>query len=160
MSITFKRGKRIVSYAEATTVSEVLEISKRKSRSFCREERDRWDWRGYNEYIVAVEGRLPYMGHTVNFKTEKTSFRDKRRHQTSKDSWVVFENTQEAIIDEETFQTAQKLRKTGRHRTSLGEANPLTGLLYCADCGAKLYNEHRINYKGNDQFEDNYVCSS
>lgn len=103
MSITFKRGKRIVSYAEATTVSEVLEISKRKSRSFCREERDRWDWRGYNEYIVAVEGRLPYMGHTVNFKTEKTSFRDKRRHQTSKDSWVVFENTQEAIIDEETF---------------------------------------------------------
>ena len=60
MEITFKRGKHIVSYKEATTVSELLELAKRKSRSLYREERDHWDRRGYNEYIAATEGRLPY----------------------------------------------------------------------------------------------------
>ena len=114
----------------------------------------RW-WGTTVSYIL---NRMEYMGHTVNFKTEKTSFRDKRRHLTPKDSWVIFENTQAPIIDEETFQTAQKLRKTGRRPTSLGEANPLTGLLYCADCGARLYNERGDNGKGH--FRDSYACSS
>ena len=114
----------------------------------------RW-WGTSVSYIL---NHMEYMGHTVNFKTEKTSFRDKRRHRTPKDSWVIFENTQEPIIDEETFQTAQKLRKTGRRTTSLGEANPLTGLLYCADCGARLYNERGSNGKGH--FKDSYACSS
>ena len=114
----------------------------------------RW-WGTTVSYIL---NRMEYMGHTVNFKTEKTSFRDKRRHLTPKDSWVVFENTQEPIIDEETFQTAQKLRKTGGRPTSLGEANPLTGLLYCADCGARLYNERGDNGRGH--FKDSYACSS
>ena len=60
MEIAFKRGKRIASYEEATTVSELLELAKRKGRSLYREERDHWDRRGYNEYIAATEGRLPY----------------------------------------------------------------------------------------------------
>lgn len=114
----------------------------------------RW-WGATVSYIL---NRMEYMGHTVNFKTEKASFRDKRRHPTPKDSWVIFENTQEAIIDEETFQTAQRLRKTGRRPTSLGEANPLTGLLYCADCGARLYNERGKDIKGRPK--DVYTCSS
>jgi len=114
----------------------------------------RW-WGTTVSYIL---NRMEYMGYTVNFKTEKTSFRDKRRHRTPTDSWMIFENTQEPIIDEETFQTAQKLRKTGRRPTSLGEANPLTGLLYCADCGARLYNERGVNIKG--RFKDFYACSN
>ena len=60
MSITFKRGKRIAAYETATSVSELLELAKRKGRSLYREERDYWDWRGYDEYIIAMEGRLPY----------------------------------------------------------------------------------------------------
>ncbi|WP_348774243.1 zinc ribbon domain-containing protein [Fusobacterium necrophorum] len=52
----------------------------------------------------------------------------------------MFENTQEAIIDEGTFNTVQKLRKVIRRTDSTGKANPLTGLVYCADCGAKMYN--------------------
>lgn len=116
--------------------------------------------RWWGTTVSDILSRTEYMGHTVNFKTEKTSFRDKLRHKTPKDSWIIFENTQEAIVDEETFQTAQKLRKTGRHRTNFGEANPLTGLLYCADCGARLYNERRASCKRKDHFEDDYVCSS
>ena len=72
--------------------------------------------------------------------------------------YTRFENTQEPIIDEETFQTAQKLRKTGRRPTIYGEVNPLTGLLYCADCGAKMYNERTANNRGH--FVDVYSCSS
>ena len=114
-------------------------------------------YRWWGTTVSYILNRMEYMGHTVNFKTEKTSFRDKRRYLTPKDSWVIFENTQEAIIDEETFQTAQKLRKTCRRSTSIGEANPLTGLLYCADCGARLYNE-RGKSKGG--YKDIYTCSS
>ena len=54
----------------------------------------------------------------------------------------LFENTHEAIVDKETWKLAQKLRKTHRRHGTIGEANPLTELLYCADRGAKLYN-HR-----------------
>lgn len=60
MGITFKRGQRIASYEAATSVSELLEVSKRKGRSLYREQRDYWDERGYDEYIIAAEGRLPY----------------------------------------------------------------------------------------------------
>ena len=60
MGIAFKRGKRIASYEEAEDIGELLELAKRKSRSLYREERDCWDWRGYDEYIIAIEGRLPY----------------------------------------------------------------------------------------------------
>ena len=114
-------------------------------------------YRWWGTTVFYILNRMEYMGHTVNFKTEKTSFRDKRRYLTPKDNWVIFENTQEAIIDKETFQTAQKLRKTCRRSTSIGEANPLTGLLYCADCGARLYNE-RGKSKGG--YKDIYTCSS
>ena len=58
------------------------------------------------------------------------------------EDWLIFENTHEAIVDAETWELAQKLRKTPRRHDTLGEANPLTGLLYCADCGEKMYN-HR-----------------
>ncbi|MDE7245060.1 MAG: hypothetical protein K2O18_13950 [Oscillospiraceae bacterium] len=60
MGISFKRGKRIAAYEAAMSVSELLELSKRKARSLYREERDCWDWRGFDEYIIAAEARLPY----------------------------------------------------------------------------------------------------
>lgn len=113
----------------------------------------RW-WGSTVSYLL---NRMEYMGHTVNFKTERPSFRDKRRVFTPKESWKVFPNTHKAIIDEETWHIAQRLRKTGRRANSLGEANPLTGILFCADCGAKLYNERGMNPNGKRR--DAYTCS-
>lgn len=84
-----------------------------------------------------------YMGHTVNFRTYKDSYKDKRAKNTPQEEWVIFENTHPAIVDEQTFNTAQKCRKTVRRTDSLGEANPLTGLVFCADCGAKMYNHRK-----------------
>jgi len=60
MGITIKRHRRNISYEDATTLSEFWELAKRFDRSLYREWREHWDERGYDEYIVAIEGRLPY----------------------------------------------------------------------------------------------------
>ena len=80
--------------------------------------------------------------YTVNFRTYKESYKDKHSKMTPKEDLVIFENTQEAIIDKETWERVQTLRKTIRRTDTIGTANPLTGLMFCADCGAKMYN-HR-----------------
>lgn len=60
MGITIKRHRRNISYEDAATLSEFWELAKRFDRSLYREWQEHWDERGYDEYIVAVEGRLPY----------------------------------------------------------------------------------------------------
>ena len=81
---------------------------------------------------------------TVNFKTRK-HFKDKKSHYVPEDEWTIFEDTHEAIIDQETFDLAQKVRsKVRRYPDGWGEVAPLTGLMYCADCGGKMY-VHRTN---------------
>ena len=97
-------------------------------------------WRGNT--ISDILSKPEYMGHTVNFRTYKESYKDKRSKATPKEDLVIFEDTQEAIIDKETWERVQSLRKTIRRTDTIGEANPLTGLMFCADCGAKMYN-HR-----------------
>ena len=80
-----------------------------------------------------------YLGHTINFKTRK-HFKDKKSHYVPEDEWTIFENTHEAIIDQQTFDLVQKIRgNVRRYPDGWGEAAPLTGLLYCADCGGKMY---------------------
>ena len=97
-----------------------------------------------------------YLGHTINFKTRK-HFKDKKSHYVSEDKWTIFENTHEAIIDQQTFDLAQKIRSNvRRYPNGWGEAAPLTGLLYCADCGGKMY-VHRTN---NGKRVSQYTCSN
>ena len=100
---------------------------------------DPYTWRGGT--VADILSKQEYMGHTVNFRTYKESYKDKRVKMTPKEDLVIFENTQEAI-DKETWERVQTLRKTIRRTDSIGKANPLTGLMFCADCGAKMYN-HR-----------------
>lgn len=83
-----------------------------------------------------------YMGHTVNFRNYKESYKDKRVLKHSPDEWMVIENTHEAIVDAETWKLAQQTRKVIHRIDTTGFANPLTGLMFCADCGGKMYN-HR-----------------
>ena len=82
-----------------------------------------------------------YMGHTVNFRSYKKSYKDKRGIIKPQEEWLIFENTHEAIVDKKTWELVQQIRKTVHRTDSTDEANPLTGLLYCADCGAKMYNQ-------------------
>ena len=105
--------------------------------------------------IVNLLDKREYLGHTVNFKTRK-HFKGKKSHYVPEDEWTIFENTHEAIISQETFDLAQKIRsKVRRYPDGWGEAAPLTGLLYCADCGGKMY-VHRTN---NGKRISQYTCS-
>ena len=92
--------------------------------------------------VIKILGKPEYMGHTVNFRTYKESYKDKGRKEHNPEDWKIFENTQEAIVEPEIWRLAQRARRTVRRTDSVGVANPLTGLLFCADCGARLYN-HR-----------------
>ena len=106
--------------------------------------------------IVNILKKREYLGHTINFKTRK-HFKDKKSHYVSEDEWTIFENTHEAIIDQQTFNLAQKIRSNvRRYPNGWGEAAPLTGLLYCADCGGKMY-VHRTN---NGRRISQYTCSN
>ena len=80
-----------------------------------------------------------YLGHTINFKTYRKSYKSKKFFINPKEKWVVFENTQEAIIDQDTFDTVQKIRQGKRRPNHMGEMNILSGMLFCADCGKKMY---------------------
>lgn len=105
--------------------------------------------------IVLILQKREYLGHTINFKTRK-HFKDKKSHYVPEDEWMIFENTHEAIIDQDTFDLVQKIRgNVRRYPDGWGETAPLTGLLYCADCGSKMY-VHRIH---NGKRISNYSCS-
>ena len=84
-----------------------------------------------------------YMGHTVNFRSTKESYKVKKQTKIPKEDWVIIENTHAPIVDPGTWETAQRCRKVKRRTDTTGEANPLTGLLYCSDCGSRLFNHRR-----------------
>lgn len=97
--------------------------------------------------VANIIEKPEYLGHTVNFRTKKESFKDKTQTWNSKEDWLIFENTHKAIVDAETWQTAQRVRKTKRRTDTTGEPNPLTGILHCADCGRRMHNHRRPAYE-------------
>lgn len=105
--------------------------------------------------IVQILKKREYLGHTVNFKTRK-HFKDKKSHYVDESEWTVFENTHEAIIDQETFDNVQRIRaNVRRYPDGFGEIHPLTGLMYCADCGGKMY----VHRSYNGERIPQYTCA-
>lgn len=90
--------------------------------------------------VADILARIEYMGHTVNFRTHSSDYKERRIIKNPKEEWKIFENTHEAIIDKETWELVQRLRGTPKRHDFAETPNPLTGILFCADCGAKLYN--------------------
>ena len=97
-----------------------------------------------------------YLGHTVNCRTRVISYKDKRQVDVPKNEQYRFENTHEAIIDQETWDAVQKVREGKRRRNNMGEIDKYSGLLYCADCGSKLYFVRGKSIKPCDY---NFICS-
>lgn len=117
-----------------------------------------YNWSGY--IVGQILSKPEYMGHTVNFRSHKESYKDKIAVRNTPENWLIFENTHEAIVDKETWELAQKLRQTPRRHEPFEEANPFTGLLYCADCGEKLYNHRNRGTKDKPYLTDGFNCSS
>ena len=88
--------------------------------------------------MVDVLERMDYLGHTVNFKTHRKSYKQKKKIENDKSEWEIFENTHEPIIDKSTFDIVQKIRANRKRPTKMGEMPMFSGILYCADCGKKL----------------------
>mgnify|MGYP002522212275 FL=1 len=97
-----------------------------------------------------------YTGCTVNFKSTFVSFKVKKKVHIPEDEWQIIPNTQEAIIDDDTFERVQELRKHRRRNTATGKTSMFSGLLYCADCGSKLYYCASKSIKDGQEF---YRCS-
>ena len=89
--------------------------------------------------IVGILEKLEYIGHTVNFKTHKKSYKNKKKMANPREEWMIFENTHEPIISQHDYDLVQELRKNKRKIQKHGEVNPFSGMVYCADCGAKMY---------------------
>mgnify|MGYP004575661037 CR=1 FL=1 len=94
-------------------------------------------WSG--KTISHILDRPEYIGHTVNFRTHKKSYKNKKTVRNPQEEWLIFENTHEPIVTQQEFDLVQELRKNKRHPTKHEEVNPFSGMVYCADCGKKMY---------------------
>ena len=112
------------------------------------------------ETLSAILGREEYLGHTVNLRTRKKSYKDKRKVDNPKEDWLVFKNTHEAIIDQETFEIVQKMRShkrsNQRYKNRAGHENLFAGLVFCGTCGRKHY---FCPQEKNGLNHDHYKCS-
>ncbi len=95
--------------------------------------------------ICHILERLEYCGHTVNFRTRMKSYKVHKIVYNPQDEWLIFENTQEPIITQQEFDLVQELRKNKRRPQRSDVVNPFAGMVYCADCGEKMYLSRRKN---------------
>ncbi|MBQ8613045.1 MAG: recombinase family protein [Ruminiclostridium sp.] len=95
----------------------------------------RWSARTVADILEKIE----YVGHTANFKTRRKSYKNKKKVKNDKTDWAIFENTHEPIIKQKDFDLVQELRQNKRRIQKNGEISPFSGVVFCADCGSKMY---------------------
>lgn len=112
------------------------------------------------ETLSAILSREEYLGHTINLRTRTKSYKDKRKMDNPKEDWLVFKNTHEAIIDQETFDIVQKMRShkrsNQRYKNRAGHENLFAGLVFCGTCRRKHY---FCPQEKNGLNHDHYKCS-
>jgi len=116
---------------------------------------DDYVWRGST--IVHMLSRQEYLGHTVNFKTYRKSYKQKKQMKNDPSEWMIFKNTHEAIIEESVFEVVQRIRDGRRRLTPMGEMPLLSGMMFCADCGNKLY---QVRGRGWVHEKEYFVCAT
>lgn len=110
-----------------------------------------------SDTVASILSKQEYCGDTVNFRSTTKSFKNKKKIERPQEEWQIFPNTHPAIIDRETFELVQELRQHRRRPTKSGIVSMFSGLLYCADCGEKLYYSVTNNYKREQAY---FFCSS
>ncbi len=109
------------------------------------------------ETVKRILGNREYIGDTVLGRTGRKSFKDKRKIDLPKEQHHIFENTHEAIIDRETWETVQRIRGGKRRNCKNGEKDKFAGLVICADCGKPLYN---VRAKTLTHTQEAFVCGN
>lgn len=110
-----------------------------------------------SDTVANILSKQEYCGDTVNFRSTTKSFKNKKKIERPQEEWKIFPNTHPAIIDREVFELVQELRQHRRRPTKSGIVSWFSGLLYCADCGEKLYYSVTNNYKREQAY---FFCSS
>ena len=157
-------GKGVTAIADILTAEKVL-IPSAYAKIHCPENNHS---KGFtNPYLWSATAvsyileKQEYMGHTVLGKTVSVSYKTKKRRKAEPDELMIFKNTHPAIVDEETWHLAQKLRKTVRKPSYDRPPHPLTGLVYCADCGHKMtHRQPSPTKKKKYDADDAYICGS
>ena len=116
---------------------------------------DPYDWAPRT--ISGILEKPEYLGHMVNFRTHRQSYKSKKKIENPQSEWKIFENNHDAIVDEETFYRVQELRKNKRRPARTGKSNMFSGVVRCADCGEKLYYCTSKNFEAR---QDHFVCST
>ena len=116
---------------------------------------DPYKW--ITETVSRILERVEYLGHTVNFRIRRQSYKSSKMLRNDPDEWEVFENTQEPIVEESVFLIVQGIRQSRRRPTKMGEMSMLSGLLYCADCGGIMYQCRANKFKPKQEF---FICST
>ena len=149
-------GKGPMQIAKVLTADKVLTVkayyAKRDGKAM-PDNLYRWDYKS----IAGILERPEYTGCTVNFKTYSKSHKLKKRLQNAPENQRIFPNTQPAIIEEQVFERVQELRSNKRRPTKTGRQGLFSGLLYCADCGEKLYFCTTNSFTSK---QEHYVCSN
>ena len=110
-----------------------------ESKGYCKSANYKYPTRWGGQTIAKIFEKPEYCGHTVNFKTYRKSYKNKKRMNRAKEEWVIFENTHPAIISQHDFELVQELRSHRRKMQKCEEVNPFSGMVYCADCGRPMY---------------------
>lgn len=129
-------------------------INKIVARGFQND--DKYIW--HTRTVSSILANKAYIGHTVNFRFSKVSYKSKKRIDIPESEWKIFEDTHEPIIDEELWNIVQKLRQNKRRNIKrTNEQHILSGRLFCADCGGKLY---FVNTAGTNNQASYFCCST
>ena len=150
-------GKGPMQIAKILTADKVLTVTAYHARQkgwTVPENLYRWN----TNAVLRIMERREYTGCTVNFKTYTKSLKFKKRMMNPKENQRVFEDTQPAIIERGQWERVKELRTNKRRPTKTGKTSIFSGLVYCADCGAKLYYCTCNTYK--DDSQDHFVCSN
>jgi len=113
-------------------------------------------YRWCEETVSRMLERIDFLGHTLNFRTSKQSYKSKKINLNNPEDWVIFENTHEPIIEESVFLIVQNLRQSKRRPTKMGETDMFSGLLYCADCRGIMYHCRTKNFEKRQEY---FACS-
>ena len=150
-------GKGPMQIAKILTADKVLTVTaynaKQKGQAMPE---DLYQW--CSKSVAGILERQEYTGCTVNFKTYTKSLKFKKRMENPKENQRIFEGTQPAIIEYGQWERVQALRANKRRPAKTGKTSIFSGLVYCADCGAKLYYCTCTSYK--DDSQDHFLCSN
>ena len=144
---------RILTKRNILTPAEYFISVGRKFPSKLQEFKHRWN----ATTVASILDRQEYIGDTVNFKYTIRSYKDKTKVPIPKEDWQIFKNTHEPIIDEYTWNIAQQLRNNRKKPTRSGKKSIFSGLLFCYDCGKKMYFQAPVT---DLNAKDHYRCSS